>query len=133
MDHVFLNNKGFTLVEFLVAIVILMIGMLGLLQAVNVAINSNMQTQFRNEALVVADRAMAHELAKGFNSVSTTTKSEIIQRNVAGAFKNYSVTRNPTGSNNFENSKEIRFRVSWSYKGTRYDHDAGGVISRERQ
>lgn len=125
-----LNNKGFTLIEFLVAIVILMVGLLGLLQAVNVAINSNMQNQLRNEALLVADSKMAHELAKGFDAVSTTTKNENIPRQVLNAQKNFSSSRSGTA---FQNSKEIRFVVSWRYKGVRYTHDAGGLVSKAQQ
>lgn len=130
MTCVSLNNKGFTLVEFLVAIVILMVGMLGLLQTVNVAINSNLQNQLRNEAVVVADRAMAHELAKGFDAVSTSTKNDSAERRVLSGFKNFSVSR--TGSS-FQNSKEIRFEVSWRYKGARYTHNAGGLVSKAQQ
>lgn len=125
-----LNNKGFTLIEFLVAIVILMVGLLGLLQAVNVALNSDMQNQFRNEALLVADSKMAYELAKGFDAVSTTTKNENVQRRVLNAQKNFSSSRSGT---TFQNSKEVRFEVSWRYKGVRYTHDAGGLISKAQQ
>lgn len=128
--HVFKNNSGFTLIEFLVAIVILMVGMLGLLQSVNLAINSNMQNQLRNEALVVADSKMAHELAKGFDSVSTTTKNENVSRHVLNANKNFSTARSGTA---FQNSKEIRYEVSWRYKGARYTHNAGGLVSRAQQ
>lgn len=130
MARVSQNNDGFTLIEFLVAIVILMVGMLGLLQAVNVAIKSNMQNQIRNEALLVADHAMAYELAKGFDAVSTSTKNVVAQRPVLNAFKNFSVVRTGTP---FPNSKEIRFEVSWRYNGVRYTHDAGGVISKAQQ
>lgn len=124
------NRAGFTLIEFLAAIVILMVGMLGLLQAVNVSVSSNMQNQIRNEALIVADRAMAHELAKGFDAVSTTTKYENTQRRVLNALKNYSVSRTGTA---FQNSKEVRFQVSWRYRGVRYTHDVGGLVSKAQQ
>ena len=130
MDRASLNNQGFTLIEFLVAVVILMVGMLGLLQAVNVSINSNMQNQLRNEALLVADLEMAKELAKGFDAVSTASKMVYDQRRVLNAFKNFSVAR--TGAA-FQNSKEIRFQVSWRHHGVRYTHDAGGLISKAQQ
>jgi len=128
--RVSLNNEGFTLIEFLVAIVILMVGLLGLLQAVNVAVTSNMQNQLRNEALVVADRAMAYELAKGFDSVSTSAKNVNDQRRVLNALINYSVSR--TGAE-FQNSKEVRFEVSWRHRGARYTHNAGGLVSKAQQ
>ena len=128
MDRVSSSNEGFTLVEFVVAIGILMVGLLGLLQSVNVAINSNMQDQLRNEALLVADRSMANELAKGFDAVSTSNKTVYEPpRRVLNAFINYSVAR--TGRA-FQNSKEVDFRVSWRYKRARYSHDAGGLISK---
>ncbi len=128
MDRVSFNNEGFTLVELLVAILILMVGMLGLLQSVNIAIQSNMQNQLRNEALLVADSSMANELAKGFDAVSTSTQNVYgPPRRVLNAFISYSVAR--TGQA-FQNSKEVDFRVSWRYKGVRYTHDAGGLISK---
>jgi type IV pilus assembly protein PilV len=130
MERVLPNNKGFTLVEFLVAIVILMVGLLGLLQAVNVSLNSNMQNQLRNEAVVVADRSLANELAKGYDAVSTFAHYTCEHPRVLNAFKNFSVARSGTP---FQNSKEIRYEVSWRYKGVRYTHDAGGVISRAQQ
>jgi type IV pilus assembly protein PilV len=125
-----LNNGGFTLIEFLVAIVILMVGMLGLLQSVNVAIKSNMQNQLRNEALLVADRWMAHELAKGFAGASTAAKKENAPRRVLNGYINFSVARTGTA---FQNSKEIDFKVSWRYRGERFTHDVGGIVSKAQQ
>lgn len=132
--NVFLNNKAFTLIEFLVAVVIMMVGLLGLLQAVNVALNHNLQNQLRNEAVQVADSFMAKELAKGFDVISTGTtanpKYATESRQVMNGFKNYSVARYWT---EYQNSKEIRYQVIWRFKGARYTHDAAGVISKANQ
>ena len=69
------DNSGFTLIEFLAAIVILMVGLLGLMQSANVAISTSRQNQLRNEASLVADQFLAGELAKGFQNVSTSALS----------------------------------------------------------
>jgi len=130
MGRVFLNNRGFTLIEFLVAIVILMVGLLGLLQSVNVAIITSMQNQLRNEALLVADHAMANELAKGFDTASTFVNYTCERKRVLNGFKNFSVARSGT---TFQNSKEIRYEVSWRYKEVRYTHNTGGLISKSQQ
>ena len=136
---VFLNKRGFTLLEFLAAMVIMMVGLLGLLTAVNVALNHNLQNQLRNEAAQVADTMMARELAKGFDAISSGTQSGIPfanpkysneSRQVLNGFKNFSVARYWT---EYQNSKEIRFQVIWRHKGTRYTHDAAGVISKANQ
>lgn len=121
------NNNGFTLIEFLVSIVILMVGLLGLLQAVNLTYSHNMQNDLRNEAVVVADEAMNKEIAKGFDDVSTSSSSSFVNRKFFNTMKNYSISR--TGSS-LQNSKQIEFEVSWKYKNNRYVHNASGVISK---
>lgn len=125
------NNRGFTLIEFLVAIVILLVGMLGLLQSVNIALEHNMLNQLRNEAVAVADEAMSRELAKPFDLVSTTggtgMSERTVQRRVLTGFKNYSVTRSGV---DMDNSKQVTIDVRWHHKRTGYSHTMHGVISR---
>jgi len=124
------NNGGFTLIEFLVAIVILMVGLLGLLQTVNYALSHNMQNHFRNEAVMVADDQMSREMAKGFDLVSTTTRNSFVRRQVLSGFKNYSVTR--SGSS-LQNSKKVDFEIRWTYKNVQYNHGASTVITKSNQ
>ena len=130
MDHASLNNKGFTLIEFLVAIVILMVGMLGLLQSVNVALSSNMQNQLRDEAVLVGDELMAEELSKEFDSVSTSPEKDFKTRKISIVQINFSSSKSGTA---FQNSKEISYEVSWRHKGIRYTHNVGGLVSKAQQ
>ncbi len=127
----FKTSRGFTLIEFMVAVVIMMVGLLGLLQAVNVALNHNMNNQIRNEAVSVADQYMSTELAKGFDLVSTTTRLyPPVPRQIMGGFKNYSVVRSGTA---LANSKQVNIVVSWWIKGVRYEHSTISVISKTNQ
>jgi len=52
------NSGGFTLVEVIMAVLILLVGMLGLLQAVNLAMEVNLRNQVREEAVYVGERVM---------------------------------------------------------------------------
>lgn len=124
------DNSGFTLIEFLVSIVILMVGLLGLLQAVNLSYSHNLQNQLRNEAVTVADSEMAGEVAKGYDNASTSSRAINVSRKILNGMKNYSVVR--TGST-LQNSKEITYEIRWEYRGTRYTHNASGVISKTNQ
>jgi len=124
------TNKGFTLVEFLVAIVILLVGLLGLLQTINIALQHNLNTQLRSEAVVVGDKMLATELAKGFDQVSTTTRNMTENRQILNAYKSYSAQR--TGAT-LSNSKQVNFRVWWKHKGTTYNHETFSVISKTNQ
>ncbi len=125
-DVQFNNESGFTLIEFIVAVVILMVGMLGLLQTANVAISSNRQNQLRNEATLVMDKWLSTELAKGYASASISPSSWYESRPVLNGFVNYSVVRSGT---QLQNSKEVRLTVSWPYRNMRYSYKGGGIIS----
>jgi type IV pilus assembly protein PilV len=120
------NDNGFTLIEFLIAVLILMVGLLGLLQTVNLAISTNKVNQLRNEAVIVADQEISRQVAKGFAGISTTTGTSVIRRPILTGFKNYSVLRSGDA---FSNSKVVRIEVRWTYKNTPYSHAASAAIS----
>lgn len=52
------SRAGFTLVEVMVAVVILLVGLLGLLQSVNIATEQNMKNMFRQEATRLLDNRL---------------------------------------------------------------------------
>jgi type IV pilus assembly protein PilV len=124
------NNDGFTLVEFLVAIVILMVGLLGLLQTVNYALQYNLSTQMRNEAVSVGDTQLSMELAKPFDLVSTVTSSKSVPRQILTGFRNYSVTRS---GQLLTNTKQVNVLVRWKYKGKSFTHTIYGASSKSNQ
>lgn len=121
------NRSGFTLVEFLVAIVILMVGLLGLLQTINVAIDQNLNNVFRNEAVTVVDEMMMKKRAKAFDSLSTGVKAGVTTRNIRGILKNYSVAESVDSVTT--NSKQISIEATWTKKNSRYNHSATSVVS----
>lgn len=125
--HVCRNSDGFTLIEFLVSIVILMVGLLGLLQTVNVALQYNMGSQMRNEAVSVGDSQMSLELAKPFDLISTGTSSRAVPRQILNGYKNYSVTRS---GQDMTYSKQVTIEVRWVYKNQRLTHTVYGASSK---
>jgi type IV pilus assembly protein PilV len=66
------NKSGFTLVEVLVAIVIMMVGLLGLLQSVNIALETNFKNQQRDEVVRVGESVMNDMRGKTFGIASST-------------------------------------------------------------
>lgn len=121
------NSNGFSLVEFLVAIVILMIGLLGLLQVINVAVDQNLGNVFRNEAVSVVDEMMMKKREKSFDSLSTGTKTVAVKRAIRGIDKNFTVTEQVSGITS--NSKQISIDASWTKKNSTYNHSATSVVS----
>ena len=121
------NKRGFTLVEFLVAIVILMVGLLGLLQTVNYAIVHNMTNQLRQSAILVADERMQTEMAKEFGNIPIGSANETVQRVVNGAQYSYTVV--VTNTQPTTQTINIDIRVGWNYKGQAYQHAVASLIS----
>jgi len=121
------DNQGFTLIEFLIATVVLMIGLLGMLQGINVAMDKNVQNMLRSEAMTVADERMMLKRGKAFDAISTNTSYSYLQRYSRGVFKNYSVQE--IGSLATSSSKEIRITVAWKYRKLRYTHVVSSFVT----
>ena len=127
------NPSGFTLIEFMVAIVILMVGLLGMLQGINVAMSYNLETVLRNGAISVADEQMTNERSKGFSLIASIPKVSK-QINIRGIFKNYSVQQNvfTRTSSATTRTKEIIVDVSWKYKNKKNTHFVSTIMSKSQ-
>lgn len=120
------NTDGFTLIEFLVATVILMVGLFGMLQGINLAIDKNSETLFRNEAFSVADEVMMDQRGKKYDEIITVAATHKL-RNTRGIQKTYSASvdvATPT-----VNTKQIGVTVSWKYKGERKNHSVSSSVT----
>jgi len=121
------NEEGFTLVEFLVAVVILAVGLLGLLQCVNLAMGKNLENMYRVEAIQLADDCMVQKRSMPFLAITTARSYPTILRQTRGISKSYAVQEaiNPVASR----SKEIVINVFWTNKGNNYSHSVSSVVS----
>lgn len=136
------NNKGFTLLEVLVAVVILTVGLLGLMQTVIYALNHNLTAQLRQEATLVADQVMSVEKAKPYDDITapvfdenvtnfvdldTVKTNSTVTRSVNGANKTFTVVqtvRSPTPL-----SKSIEVEVTWDHKQITYSHSVASLVT----
>ena len=69
--QIFLSIKnGFTLLELLVAMLILMIGLLGMLNAINLAIAAGVRNEMRNQAVAIGEEKMAQKKGLPYDAIS---------------------------------------------------------------
>jgi type IV pilus assembly protein PilV len=124
------DSRGFTLIEFLVAIVILTVGLLGMLTCINLAVEKNLDNIFRTEAVILADDRMMQKRSRAFAALSTTVSNPpkiAISRHNRGVFKNYSVQE--IISQSTDHSKEITINVTWKRKNTTSSHSISSAVS----
>ena len=114
------KQHGFTLTEFLVAIVILMVGLLGMLTAINVAMDRNLENAYRSEAVMLADNQMMRLRAQSYGSIPAFWPASSVKISIRGGMKNYSVVR--TISQPTSKSKQVLINVNWRKKNTKYSH-----------
>ena len=124
------NNRGFTLVEVMVAMLIMMVGLLGLLTSVNVASEHNLKNHLRNEAVQIAGTAMSAQRIRPFDNLTATSVSQSVPSLIRGVAKNYTMTRSINKPYLSADSREIVVGVDWTYKGSSFHHETHSIRSR---
>lgn len=115
--------------EVLVAMVILMVGLLALLQTINLAIVTNTQNEMRTQATAIAEERMAQRKSLPFDSISTGVKrSDSVPISMRSSFINYSAFY--FGDKITDTSKRLNVGVRWHYKGNSYEHVVTTIVTR---
>lgn len=133
------NNSGFTLIEVMVSIIILMVGMLGLLVAIDAASVQVLKDSLRTEAVQVAENRISTMKLLPYDSISSTAAPgiyyyppETVASRLRGSSKSYTVRRSTSeyhpGSSQV--SKELRVRVSWLLKNVSTSHEVRTIITK---
>ena len=131
LPTVFSNNKGFTLIELVVAFGILMVGMLGLMEAVSVAMAHNLRNSLRQEAIQIGDQQLNAARALAFADVVTQTTPVTATRNIRSISKPFSYQRTVTDlpAGGTPTSKQVQVMVTWQFKGVTYTHIVNTVLA----
>ena len=115
------NEAGFSLVEVMVAIVIVMVGLMGLVQMTGVAATHNIKNQLRDEAVLLGEEEMAKLFSVAEYQIvafqTFTTASRL-----RGTTRKYTITRRAskvTGSSSYE----FEINVGWTYKDAPGNHE----------
>jgi type IV pilus assembly protein PilV len=120
------DNKGFTLIEVLVASIILTISMLGVLQTITFSMQHNLGNYCRDESVRIAEQRM--------NELRDTTFTGLVTGNavVTRQYKKLSRTFNVnwTVTALTTNSFAIQVVVSWNIIGKAYNHSITSIVSR---
>lgn len=124
------DKKGMTLIEVVIALLVLLIVFLALMQTALVGIDANMLNVLRDEAVNIAEEQMSTARNSPFDSLAAgaadVSPPDRRLRNIA-AFT-YTVTRTVTDINT--DSKQVVMTVTWIWKENPYTHTISTIVRR---
>lgn len=141
---VLLNKKGLTLVEVLIAMVVLLFVSLAMMQTALVSIDSNMINVLRNEAVSIAEMRMNQVRNQSFATIvddstslpsprdcpATFTNGIRYQRNIRNVTnKDFCTNLDVTDLN--VNNKQVNITVGWRWKGQDYNYSISSILRRQ--
>jgi type IV pilus assembly protein PilV len=113
------NNKGFSLVEMVIAMVIILVGLLGLVQATLLSIDSNAMNLLRDEAVRLAEERMDQLKSLPVTNVSlppAANQCNSVNRNIRNFIETYQVCTTIVNLNGNETRKSLQVVVGWDHK-----------------
>ena len=127
MRTVNLNRHGVSLVEVMIALVVLLLVFLALMQTALVSINANMNNILRDEAVAVAEQYIIDARNTPFGTLTTpSTFNET--RNVRNIPVAYTIVRTVTAQG--VNNEQIEVTVTWTWKGETFNHNMSTIRMR---
>ena len=118
----------------MVAIVIMMVGMLGLLKSINVAMEFNLKNHLRDEAVYVGEKYMNIQRGRAFDLLTSAHTIAYEPSKVRGSVKPYTVELDitPLSGDAVTPSKLLEVVVKWTYKGVEYRNRVTSPVSLNR-
>jgi prepilin-type N-terminal cleavage/methylation domain-containing protein len=137
------NKKGMTLIEIMIALLLLAVVSLAVMQTALVGMRTNLQNAERDEAVNIADQRLneLNSRATGtyFNGGTPTIPGgdftigpyvePTISRNFRGFSVNYIPTRNVTKLN--ATTMQVTMAVSWVYSKQTFTHQVTTIMRKQ--
>lgn len=119
------NNKGVSLVEVMIALVILLIVFMGLLQTSMLSIDQNLRNLIRDEALRLASEEMNEAKSIPFDTLATALAVDV-PRSLRSLTQTYTITRTVTAMGTTD--KQITINVTYTYRGDTQSYNLVSLV-----
>ena len=123
------DKKGMTLVEVMIALLVLLVVSLALMQTALVSIDANMTNILRDEAVSIAEMRMNQARNIPFDTLVSDGADIPIARNVRSIIGFTYITRMTVNNLNVDN-RQIDITVGWAWKGQNYTHNITTIVRR---
>ncbi len=128
----FHDNRGMTLIEVMIALMLLAITSLALIQSALVAMNINVTNELRDEAVSVAEQRMNELRNTPFTAADMlVTPPTGVDENITRSIRSnptFSFTINRMISQVNTDNRQVSLTVIWNYKDRQYRHGVSTVM-----
>jgi prepilin-type N-terminal cleavage/methylation domain-containing protein len=123
------KNRGFTLIEVLVAIVILFISMMAVLHALGLSVEHNMKNIIMDEAVRLSEQKMSELRNTSITTLASSNPSTEVP--ISRNFRNITIDYNVNWivENLSADSRAIQVLVQWRWKNIDHQHTATSIVS----
>lgn len=123
-------NKGFSLLELMVALVIIGISIVSLMQLSVAVLNNNLRNNIRNAAIEILSNHVYDLVSKPFDKISTGTSS-FTKKDIIRSYKEQytifdNITFQPLG-----NLKIINSKIEWKFRNRTYFYKITTVVAKK--
>ena len=142
MEHRVEQSKGFSLIEVLVAMVLLVVVFLGLLAGILTSYKISVNNEIRNQAVKITQEMLENYRAKPFSSIldiniscNNPSAETVIRkiRNQNVVFKiGKKITTHPDPTGNNLDIKEIKIETCWEYRGKKHKVLLSTLVKKEK-
>ncbi len=122
--NVFRNSQGFTLIEVLVAMVVLAIGFLGAMGTMIAALDANHQNVLRNEAVKMAQERLENMRNTPYPAV-VTEPSLLVERQVRKQPWTFQMMQTVKAGDHL---KVVEIEILWAYKSRNHSYRTSTVL-----
>ncbi|MCE5333990.1 MAG: prepilin-type N-terminal cleavage/methylation domain-containing protein [Desulfobacteraceae bacterium] len=128
------NKAGFTLVEVLVAMLILAIGMLGSVLGMMTALNHSLGNELRNEAIKIAQHVAEEARNMPYSSVQKIPSTQTVNMQVRKSLASFTVNTvtTPASGYSVHGVTKLSITVQWTLKKKTHSYLLETVVRQTR-
>ncbi len=127
------TNKGFTIIEVVIAMFIFTILLLGLLAGFLKSYQIQTLNEMRNEAIKIAQEEIERYRNENFESIPNTnidcSSGSSIRRQIRKTYVDFMIGRRITEEVT-DSIKRVEITVCWNYKGKQYSYTTQSLITK---
>ncbi len=121
------SNKGFSLIELLVALVIIGVSIISLMQLSITVLNNNLRNEIRNTAIELLSSHVNDLASEPFDNLTVGSFTSTVYSVIRSIKEKFTILDNitlqPVG-----NVKVINSKIVWKFRGNEYNYKITTVV-----